>query len=47
MPSPKAIHATVSLREAGIEAVEANELRIFREIAGEMDQQIRDQNMAI
>ena len=46
-PSPKAIHATVSLREAGIEAVEANELRIFREIAGEMDQQIRDQNMAI
>ena len=47
MPSPKAIHATVGLQEVGVEALEANELRIFREIAGEMDQQMRDQNTAI
>ena len=47
MPSPKAIHATVCLQEVGVEALEANELRIFPEIAAEMDQQVRDQNMAI
>ena len=47
MTSPKAIHATVGLQEVGVAALEANELRIFREIAGEMDQQMRDQNMAI
>ena len=47
MPSPKAIHATVNLREAGVEALEANEFSIFSEISGEMDQQLRDQNTAI
>ena len=47
MPSPKAIHATVGLQEVGVEALEANELCIFPEIAAEIDQQIRDQNMAI
>ena len=47
MPSPKAIHATVCLQEVGVEALEANELSIFHEIAGEMDQQMRDQNTAI
>ena len=47
MPCPKAIHATVSLGEVGIEAIEAEELRIFRGLAMEMDQQMRDHNMAI
>ena len=47
MPSPKAIHATVGLQEVGVEAIEANELSIFREIAGEMDQQMRDRHTAI
>ena len=46
MPSPKAIHATVGFQEVGVEALEANELGIFREIAADMDQQIRDQNTA-
>ena len=46
IPSPKAIHAKVSLREVGIEAVEADEFRIFPEIATEMDQQFRDRNVA-
>ena len=47
MPSPKAIQATVSLREAGTEAVEANEFGVFYEMATEMDQHIRDQHKAI
>ena len=47
MPCPKVIHATVSLGEVGIEAIEAEELRIFRGLAMEMDQQMRDHNMAI
>ena len=47
MPSPKVIHATVGLQEVGVEALEATELRIFQDMAAEMDQQMRDQNMAI
>ena len=47
MPSPKAIHATVGLQEVGVEALEANELRVFHEIAAEMDHQVRDQSIAI
>ena len=47
MPSSKEIHAMGVLQEVGVEALEANELRIFHEIAAEMDQQIRDQTMAI
>ena len=42
MPGSGAIHATVSLGEVGVEAVEANEFRIFGDLAAEMDQQIRD-----
>ena len=47
MPSPKAIHATVSLKEVGVEALEANEFSIFGEIAREMDQQVRNENRAV
>ena len=47
MPCPRAIHATVSLDEVGIEAVEANEFRIFGDIAVEMDQQMRENSKAI
>ena len=47
MPSPKEIHATVDLKEVGVEALEANEFRIFPEIAAEMDQHIRDRNRAL
>ena len=42
MPSPEVIHATTNLREVGIEAIEADERRIFYDVATEMDQQIRD-----
>ena len=47
MPSPKAIHATVHERELGIEPLEAEEFRIFSELATEIDQHIRDQLLAI
>ncbi len=47
MPSPKAIHATVSLEEVGVEALEANEFSIFGKIARDMDEQVRNQNAAI
>ena len=47
MPSPRTIHATVSQRELGIEPFEANEFRIFYDLAKEIDQHIRDQNAAI
>ena len=47
MPSPRAIHATVSLGEVGVEAVEANEFRIFGDLAAEMDQQMREHSKAI
>ena len=38
MPSPKAILATVRERELGIEPLEANEFRIFSDLATEIDQ---------
>ena len=47
MPSPKAIHATVGLQEVGVEALEAREFSIFGEVAGDMDQHVRNQNTAI
>ncbi len=47
MPSPKTIQATVSLREAGTEAIEANEFGVFYDMATEMDQHIRNQHKAI
>lgn len=47
MPCPRAIHATVSLGEVGVEAVEANEFRIFGVLAAEMDQQMREHSKAI
>ena len=47
MPFPRAIHATVSLGEVGVEAVEADELRVFHDLATEMDQSMRDHNKAI
>ena len=47
MPSPRAMHATVSLGEVGVEAVEADEFHIFGDLAAEMDQQIREHSKAI
>ena len=47
MPCPRAIHATVRLGEVGVEAVEANEFRIFGDLAAEMDQQMREHSKAI
>ena len=47
MPSPRTIHATVSTRELGVEPLEANEFRIFHDLAEEIDQHIRDQLLAI
>ena len=47
MPFPRTIHATVSQRELGIEPFEANEFRIFHDLAEEIDQHIRDQLLAI
>ena len=47
MPSPTTIHATVSQRELGVEPFEANEFRIFHDLAKEIDQHIRDQLLAI
>ena len=47
MPCPRAIHAMVSLGEVGVEAVEANEFRIFGDLAVEMDQQVREHSKAI
>ena len=47
MPSPKAIHATVRERELGIEPLEAEEFRIFSDMAAEIDQHIRYQLLAI
>ena len=46
-PCPRAIHATVSLGEVGVEAVEADEFRIFGDLAAEMDQQMREHGKAI
>lgn len=46
MPCPREIHATVRLGEVGVEAVEANEFRIFGDLAAEMDQQMREQSKA-
>ena len=47
MPYPRAVHATVNLGEVGVEAVEANEFRIFGDLAAEMDQQMREHSKAI
>ena len=47
LPSPKAIHATVRERELGVEPLEAEEFRIFSDLATEIDQHIRDQLLAI
>ena len=47
MPSPKAIHATVREHELGIDPLEAEEFRIFSELAAEIDQHLRDQLLAI
>ena len=47
MPSPKAIHATVRERELGIEPLEAEEFRIFSDLAAEIDEHIRGQLLAI
>ena len=47
IPSLKAIHATVRERELGIEPLEAEEFRIFSDLATEIDQHIRDQLLAI
>ena len=46
-PSPTTILATVSQRELGVEPFEANEFRIFHDLAEEIDQHIRDQLLAI
>ena len=47
MPSPRTIHAKVGQRELGVEPLEANEFRIFGDLAEEIDQHIRDQLLAI
>ena len=47
MPSPTTILATVGNRELGIEPFEANEFRIFHDLADEIDQHIRDQLLDI
>ncbi len=47
MPCPRAIHATVSLGEVGVEAVEADEFRIFGDLTAEMDQPMREHIKAI
>ena len=43
MPSPTTILATVNDRELGVEPLEANEFRIFHDLAEEIDKDIRDQ----
>ena len=47
MSSPKTIHVKVGQRELGVEPLEANEHRIFADLAEEIDQPIRDQLLAI
>ena len=47
VPSPRTIHATVSQHELGVEPFEADEIRIFGDLATEIDQHIRDQALAI
>ena len=47
LPSPGTIHAKVGQRELGVEPLEANEFRVFGDLAEEIDQHIRDQFLAI
>ena len=47
MPSPRTIHVKVGQRDLGVEPLEANERRIFGDLAEEIDQHIRDQLRAI
>lgn len=47
MPSPRTIQVKVGQRELGVEPLEADERRIFGDLAEEIDQHIREQLLAI